>query len=100
MSALSKLEDLEDGLLMVLQARAALVGSALAGVAVQLGDPGANVHTEHVWISEAAIAEWTPEVTGDTPTFVELKIDRATGTLERARAMLTTVTVRCTAYLS
>jgi hypothetical protein len=48
----------EDGLLTALQA-----SGALAGVTVQLGDPGAAPPAEIVWIVEDASADWNPEVT-------------------------------------
>jgi hypothetical protein len=58
----------EDGLLTIMQASA-----GLAGVTVQLGDPGASPPSEIVWIQEEATADWDPDVTmGPAPSFEEI----------------------------
>jgi hypothetical protein len=67
-SLTSKMEAAENGLLVALQAQA-----ALTGVQVQLGDPGSAPPAEIVWITEDAEAAWDPDVTmGLTPSMDEL----------------------------
>jgi hypothetical protein len=68
MTLVSKMEAAENGLLVAMQAQA-----ALTGVQVQLGDPGSSPPREIVWITEDAEAAWDPDVTmGTTPSFDEL----------------------------
>jgi hypothetical protein len=68
MTLVSKMEAAEDGLLVAMQAQA-----ALSGVQVQLGDPGSAPPAEIVWITEDAEASWDPDVTmGSTPSMDEL----------------------------
>jgi hypothetical protein len=58
MSLTTRLGAAEDGLLAIMQGR-----PELAGVAVQLGDPGSAPQPEHVWIVEEATAERVTDVT-------------------------------------
>lgn len=60
----SQLAAAEDALLAALQAQAAEGGSPLAGVALQLGNPGSGRKVEHVWISEDATGEQSWDTTG------------------------------------
>jgi hypothetical protein len=67
MTLVSRMETAEDGLLVAMQAQA-----ALSGVQVQLGDPGAAPPAEIVWLTEDATAVWDPDVTmGLTPSMDE-----------------------------
>jgi hypothetical protein len=52
MALTSRLAAAEDGLLAAINGRA-----ALAAVPVELGDPGAGVRDEHIWIAEEATAD-------------------------------------------
>lgn len=63
MALTSRLAAAEDGLLSAIQTQAAVPGSALAGVALRLGDPGSGIRPEHVWIREEATAERLTDVT-------------------------------------
>lgn len=57
-SLTSVLADAEDGLLTLILARKAIPGSALTKVRCQLGEPGAALEAEHVWIAlEADVAQ-------------------------------------------
>lgn len=58
----SHLADAEDGLLAAIQTQAATPSSAIAGVALRLGDPGSGARPEHLWIAEEASAEQTSDV--------------------------------------
>jgi hypothetical protein len=57
MALTSRLKVAEDALLAAIQTQAAGVGSPLAAVALQLGNPGLGRKAEHVWIGEEATAE-------------------------------------------
>lgn len=64
MSRTSRLSAAEQGLFHLLEARAAVNGSALSGVPLSYGWPGDELATEHVWIGEEATSEQEWQITG------------------------------------
>lgn len=60
----SVLETAEAALLAVLQAQAAVPGNPLAGVPLRIGDPGAHLLREYIWLPEEVETEQRWETTG------------------------------------
>lgn len=61
MALTTRLKAAEDGLLAALVAE-----TGLAGIPLRLGDPGAGVRPEHVWIAEEATASQLSDLSAQT----------------------------------
>lgn len=64
MGLTSSLNEAEDALKAAILTQQAIPGSALAGVAVQLGHPGSGLLAEHIWIEEEATVAQNWSLTG------------------------------------